>query len=55
MTSAAEQITGCRPSESARVPTRLEFYLPGGRHFTLIKRDTWFGLVLEVMKGARCQ
>ena len=34
-------------AESARKSTRLEFYLPGGRHFTLIRRGTWLGLKRE--------
>jgi hypothetical protein len=36
-------------TESARKTTRLEFYLPGGRHFTLIRRGTWLGLKREGM------
>ena len=34
-------------TESPRKTTRLEFYLPGGRHFTLIRRGTWLGLTRE--------
>jgi hypothetical protein len=33
--------------EPASNTTRLEFYLPGGRHFTLIRRGTWLGLERE--------
>jgi hypothetical protein len=35
-------------TESVRQATRLEFYLPAGRHFTLIKRGSWFGLARDV-------
>lgn len=34
--------------EKTPVSTRLEFYLPGGRHLTLLKRDGWLGLTREV-------
>ncbi|CAN5674219.1 hypothetical protein BH09ACT8_BH09ACT8_39970 [soil metagenome] len=38
-------------TEPRRDATRLEFYLPGGRHFTLIRRGSWLGLEREVPKG----
>lgn len=38
-------------TESARKTTRLEFYLPGGRHFTLIRRGMWLGLKRELSRS----
>lgn len=40
-------------SETTRYAMQLEFYLPGNRHFTLIKRRTWLGLAKEVVRVSR--
>jgi hypothetical protein len=40
-------------SEATRHAKQLEFYLPGGRRLTLIKRDTWLALFREVFSVSR--
>jgi hypothetical protein len=40
-------------TETLQEPTRLEFYLPAGRHLTLIKRGAWFGLERQAVRSKR--